>query len=194
MEKSEWTDARIRPWEASPGTADRNGPYGHRLGVRPRVRAGDARRERERCLGAGLDARTPERRGYANGAKSKRVDTPAGSVTVQVPKTAGHEGEPCLTAIAGTWAALGAPFVLAVAEMYIKGVSTREVEAVMREFGVVCLSSSQVSRAAKLLDEELAARAATARSARSSISSSTRGTRRCAMAAFVRKTVHRTVF
>ena len=42
--------------------------------------------------------------------------------------------------------------MLAVAEMYIKGVSTRDVEAVMAEFGVVCLSSSQVSGAAKLLD------------------------------------------
>jgi transposase-like protein len=62
--------------------------------------------------------------------------------------------------------------MLAVAEMYIKGVSTRDVEAVMAEFGVVCLSSSQVSRATRLLDEELAARAATAHSARSSISSS----------------------
>ena len=47
--------------------------------------------------------------------------------------------------------------MLAVAEMYIKGVSTREVEAVMREFGIESLSSSQVSRAAKLLDAELAA-------------------------------------
>ena len=47
--------------------------------------------------------------------------------------------------------------MLAVAEMYIKGVSTREVEAVMREFGIESLSSSQVSRAAKLLDDELEA-------------------------------------
>ena len=47
--------------------------------------------------------------------------------------------------------------MLAVAEMYIKGVSTREAEAVMREFGIESLSSSQVSRAAKLLDEELEA-------------------------------------
>jgi len=31
------------------------------------------------------------------------------------------------------------------------------VEAVMREFGIMCLSSSQVSRATKLLDEELEA-------------------------------------
>ena len=47
------------------------------------------------------------------------------------------------------------PVMLAVAEMYIKGVSTRQAEAVMREFGIESLSSSQVSRAAKLLDEEL---------------------------------------
>ena len=56
--------------------------------------------------------------------------------------------------------------MLAVAEMYVKGVSTREVEAVMREFGLESLSSGQVSRAAKLLDEELEARAAPGPSAR----------------------------
>ena len=45
--------------------------------------------------------------------------------------------------------------MLAVAEMYVKGVSTRDVEAVLAEFGIESLSSSQVSRAAKLLDTEL---------------------------------------
>lgn len=50
--------------------------------------------ERERFLGAGLYERTGERQGYANGYKPKRIDTPAGSVTVQVPKTAGHDGQP----------------------------------------------------------------------------------------------------
>ena len=47
--------------------------------------------------------------------------------------------------------------MLAVAEMYVEGVSIREVEAVMREFGIESLSSSQVSRAAKLIDDELEA-------------------------------------
>ncbi len=47
--------------------------------------------------------------------------------------------------------------MLAIAEMYFKGVSTRDVEAVMAKFGLQSLSSSQVSRAAKLLDEELEA-------------------------------------
>ncbi len=47
--------------------------------------------------------------------------------------------------------------MLAVAEMYVKGVSSRGAEAVMKEFGLESLSSSQVSRAAALLDDELAA-------------------------------------
>ena len=47
--------------------------------------------------------------------------------------------------------------MLAIAEMYVKGVSTRDAAQVMREFGLKSLSSTQVSRAAALLDEELAA-------------------------------------
>ena len=52
------------------------------------------RLERERFLAAGPYERTAERRGYANGYKAKRVDTPAGTVAVDVPKTRGHGGEP----------------------------------------------------------------------------------------------------
>ena len=63
--------------------------------------------ERERFLGAGLYERTPGSQGYANGYKAKRIDMPAGSVTVQVPKTAGHDGEPCLTAVTRARAPLG---------------------------------------------------------------------------------------
>ena len=47
------------------------------------------RLERERFLGAGLYERSPDRRGYANGYKSKTLDTTAGTVSVDVPKTAG---------------------------------------------------------------------------------------------------------
>jgi len=113
--------------------------------------------ERERFLGAGHYERTPERRGYANGTKPKRIDTPAGTVNVQVPKTAGHDGEPFYPQSLERGRRSVRAVMLAVAEMYIKGVSTREVEAVMREFGIESLSSSQVSRAAKLLDDELQA-------------------------------------
>jgi len=113
--------------------------------------------ERERFLGAGHYERTATRQGYANGTKPKRIDTPAGTVTVQVPKTAGHEGTAFYPQSLERGRRSVRAVMLAVAEMYIKGVSTREVEAVMREFGIESLSSSQVSRAMKLLDEELEA-------------------------------------
>ena len=113
--------------------------------------------ERERFLGAGRYERTAERRGYANGYKPKRIDTPAGTVAVDVPKTAGHDGEPFYPQSLERGRRSVRAVMLAVAEMYVKGVSTRDAEAVMREFGIESLSSSQVSRAAKLLDDELEA-------------------------------------
>ena len=94
--------------------------------------------ERERFLGAQHYERSPSRQGYANGYKAKRIDTPAGTVTVNVPKTAGHDGE---------------PFYPQSLERGFR--STRAV--MMREFGIESLSSSQVSRAAKLIDDELEA-------------------------------------
>ncbi len=48
--------------------------------------------EREQYLKASRYERTPERRGYANGYREKQIDTHVGTVTLQVPKTAGHEG------------------------------------------------------------------------------------------------------
>ena len=112
--------------------------------------------ERERFLGANHYERTPGRRGYANGTRPKKIDTPAGTVTLEVPKTAGHQAPFYPQALERGRRSCRA-VMLAVAEMYIKGVSTRDVEAVMAEFGLERLSSSQVSRAAALLDEELAA-------------------------------------
>jgi len=45
--------------------------------------------------------------------------------------------------------------MLAIAEMYVKGVSTRDVADILDKFGIDGLSSSQVSRASKLLDHGL---------------------------------------
>ena len=47
--------------------------------------------ERETFLGARHYERSEERRGYANGVKPKRIDTAAGTLIVEVPKTAGTE-------------------------------------------------------------------------------------------------------
>jgi putative transposase len=115
------------------------------------------RLERERFLGAGLYERTADRRGYANGYKPKRIDTPAGTLTVEVPKSKGHEGEPFYPQSLERGRRSCRAVMLAVAEMYVKGVSTRDAARVMAEFGLEGLSSTQVSRAAALLDEELQA-------------------------------------
>jgi transposase-like protein len=115
------------------------------------------RLERERFLGAGLYERTADRRGYANGYKAKKLDTPAGTVAVEVPKTRGHGGEPFYPQSLERGRRSCRAVMLAVAEMYVKGVSTRDAAKVMAEFGLEGLSSTQVSRAAALLDEELQA-------------------------------------
>ncbi|GBE41955.1 transposase, Mutator family [bacterium BMS3Bbin10] len=112
--------------------------------------------ERERFLGAGHYERNADRRGYANGSKPKRIDTPAGTLRVNVPKTSGH-AEPFYPRSLERGRRSSRAVMLAVAEMYVKGVSTRDAEAVLAQFGIDSLSSTQVSRAAKLLDEELAA-------------------------------------
>lgn len=114
------------------------------------------RLERERHLKAGLYERNPERRGYANGYKPKTLDTPAGTVTVQIPKARDTE-EPFYPRSLERGRRSCRAVMLAIAEMYVQGVSTRDAAKVMAEFGLERLSSSQVSRAAALLDTELQA-------------------------------------
>ncbi len=78
-------------------------------------------------------------------------------MNVQVPGTVGHDGEPFHPQSPERGRRSVRAVMPAVAGMYIEGVSTREVEAVMRGFGIESLSSSQVSRATRLLDDELQA-------------------------------------
>jgi len=110
--------------------------------------------ERENFLGARHYERSENRRGYANGVKPKRIDTPAGTVTVQVPKTADAD-EPFYPQSLERGTRSTRAVMLAIAEMYVKGVSTRDVQGVLEKLGVESLSSTQVSRAGKLLDHDL---------------------------------------
>ena len=61
------------------------------------------RLEREQFLGAGHYERSAGRRGFANGTKLKKIDTPAGTLTLDVPKTAGASAPFFRTPLA--WAA-----------------------------------------------------------------------------------------
>jgi len=109
--------------------------------------------EREDALAAGAYQRTPDRKGYANGYKPKTVDTRMGRITVDVPQVRGDvEFYPsALEKGCRSERALK----VAIAEMYVKGISTRRVTSVLEKMCGLEISSTQVSRAAKMLDEEL---------------------------------------
>ena len=115
--------------------------------------------ERSEFLLAGPYERSSARQGYANGFKPKRVKTRVGQLGLSVPKVRGLvEGvEPFYPSALERGLRSERALVLAVAEMYVQGVSTRRVKKVVQEMCGLDISSQQVSRAAKLLDEELEA-------------------------------------
>lgn len=110
--------------------------------------------ERAQVLEAEPYERSDKRRGYANGYKPKTVETRVGPITFQVPQARGASFYPsALERGVRSERALK----LAIAEMYVQGVSTRKVTEVMKELCGLDVSSAQVSRASALLDEELSA-------------------------------------
>lgn len=112
--------------------------------------------ERTNFLGASPHERTTERRGYANGYKPKRVKTRIGEVKLQVPQVRGVEdGEGFYPQSLEKGQRSERALRLAVAEMYVQGVSTRRVAEITQELCGLDVSSTDVSRAAALLDEEL---------------------------------------
>ena len=113
--------------------------------------------ERSDFLMAGPYERSSERQGYANGFKPKRVKTRIGELQLEVPKVRGlEEGiKPFYPSSLERGLRSERALVLAIAEMYVQGVSTRKVKKVVKEMCGLEVTSQQVSRAAKLLDEEL---------------------------------------
>ena len=112
--------------------------------------------ERAQFLNARPHERTPDRTDYANGFKQKTVMTRVGAQTFDVPQVRGGGFYPsALDKGTRTERALN----VALAEMYVQGVSTRKVITVLQALlgPEVALSSTQVSRAAEQLDVGLAA-------------------------------------
>lgn len=111
--------------------------------------------ERARALGAQPYERSTERRGYANGFKPKSVQTRLGQLTFDVPQVRGDVAFYPSALERGVRSERA--LKLAVAEMYVQGVSTRKVTQVMEQLCGLSVTSTEVSRAAALLDEQLAA-------------------------------------
>lgn len=108
--------------------------------------------ERQQHLGAALYERSETRQGYANGYKPKTVTTRVGPITFAVPQV--RDGSYYPQALEKGLRSERA-LTLALAEMYVQGVSTRKVAAITEQLCGVELSSSQVSRAAAQLDAVL---------------------------------------
>jgi len=110
--------------------------------------------ERQKYLGVGPYERSDERQGHANGFKSKTMTTRVAPITFDIPQV--REGGFYPQALEKGLRSERA-LMLALAEMYVQGVSTRKVAAITERLCGSEISSTQVSRAAALLDDVLEA-------------------------------------
>lgn len=108
--------------------------------------------ERQKFLGAGPYERSLDRQAHANGYKPKTVKTRVGNVTFDIPQV--REGGFYPEALEKGQRSERA-LILTLAEMYIQGVSTRKVSAIIEKLCGMQISASQVSRAVALMDETL---------------------------------------
>lgn len=110
--------------------------------------------ERQTYLGAGPYERSEERQGHANGYKPKTMTTRVGKITFDVPQVrdGGFYPQSLEKGLRSERA-----LKLALAEMYVQGVSTRKVAAITERLCGTEISSAQVSRATAELDEQFAA-------------------------------------
>ena len=110
--------------------------------------------ERAKALEAEPYQRTESRKGHANGFKPKTLNTRLGRITLAVPQVRGDLD--FYPSVLERGARSERAFTLAIAQMYVQGVSTRRVNAVLEAMcGGLEISSTAVSRAAASLDAEL---------------------------------------
>ena len=109
--------------------------------------------ERTAVLGARPYERSEARLGYANGFKPKTLATRLGAIEFRVPQVRGEVDFYPSSLEKGVRSEQA--LKLALAEMYVQGVSTRKVSAIVEELCGLSVSSTQVSQCAARLDAEL---------------------------------------
>ena len=97
--------------------------------------------------------RTEDRRGHRNGYKGRSLKTRMGELALQVPQARGVE--PYSPTLFAKWQRSERALLVACAEMYFMGVSTRKVKRILDKMGGFELSASTVSCIAAELDEKL---------------------------------------
>jgi len=106
-------------------------------------------------VGAEPHQRTEERRGQRNGYKPRTLKTRVGELALEVPQVRGCE--PYHPSMFARWQRSERALLVACAEMYFQGVSTRNVREVLEAMCAEEISSMTVSRVAQELDEKLLA-------------------------------------
>jgi putative transposase len=109
--------------------------------------------ERSQALQAQSHERTDLRLGYANGFKDKTISTRVGKICFSIPQV--RDGVGFYPSALEKGLRSERALKLAIAEMYIQGVSTRKVTHILQELCGLEMTSSQVSRATAQLDDEL---------------------------------------
>ena len=104
-------------------------------------------------LGAGPHERAEGRRGHRNGHKPRTLKTRVGELELSVPQVRGCE--PYHPSLFGRWQRSERALLVACAEMYFQGVSTRNVREVLESMCAGEVSAMTVSRVAAELDEKL---------------------------------------
>jgi len=105
-------------------------------------------------IGAELYERTDARTAHRNGYRTRTWDTRVGTIELQVPKIApGSYFPSLLEPRRRAEKALAA----VIQEAYVKGISTRKVDDLVRALGMEGISKSEVSRICKALDAEVEA-------------------------------------
>ena len=110
--------------------------------------------ERTRHIGADPHQRTETRDGHANGFKPKTIRTRFGESNVQIPQVRGSS-EPFYPSALERGQRSEVALKTAIAEMYLQGVSTRRVTAIMEKLCGFEVTSTEVSRANAMLDDML---------------------------------------
>lgn len=109
--------------------------------------------ERTTHLNAQPHERSPERNGYANGYKPRSYQSSIGKLELQYPQVRDSDTT-FKTSLFEKGSRSDRALKVAIATMYIQGVSTRKVTKVMEELCGFEVSSGQVSALSAQLDEE----------------------------------------
>ena len=108
--------------------------------------------EAEQQIQAKRYQRTGKRKAHRNGTKPRSLKTIHGEIVLDKPQIREF---PFKTKVFDLYSRSEEAVVLAVAESYFEGVSTRKVEKIFSLFGLHGISASDVSRAAKKLDNQV---------------------------------------